>query len=65
MIYKNNDLTLHLDKKSMVYLGERLLFIGNKTTAIKFFISNSSDGDLNIKLRKRISPKTSTCDPSD
>ena len=64
MIYKNKDLVLSLGKKAMVYRKNKLLFMGDIQVGMRFFISNSDDIDLNMKLEKRLTKTTST-NPSD
>lgn len=52
--YESGDYRLELDKKGRVYYKDMLSFIGDTHLAISMFVRNSTDVDLNIKLKKRI-----------
>jgi hypothetical protein len=53
-VYTSGDYRLELDKQGRVYHKEMLAFFGDTHLAISMFIKNSTDIDLNLKLRKRI-----------
>ena len=53
-VYTSGDYRLELDKKGRLYYKEMLAFFGDTHLAISMFIRNSTDIDLNLKLRKRI-----------
>ena len=53
-VYTSGDYRLELDKKGRLYYKEMLSFFGDTHLAISMFIKNSTDIDLNLKLKKRI-----------
>ena len=53
-VYESGDYRLELDKKGRVYYKEMLAFFGDTHLAISMFIKNSTDVNINLKLRKRI-----------
>tara|TARA_R110000751_G_scaffold37153_3_gene90288 strand:+ start:3565 stop:3756 length:192 start_codon:yes stop_codon:yes gene_type:complete len=53
--YSDGNYLLVLDKKGKVYYKDQLSFIGDTHLAISMFIRHSTNVDLNIKLKKRIS----------
>jgi hypothetical protein len=53
-VYTSGDYRLELDKQGRLYYKEMLTFFGDTHLAISMFIRNSTDIDLNLKLRKRI-----------
>ena len=53
-VYTSGDYRLELDKKGRLYYKEMLAFFGDTHLAISMFIRNSTDIDINIKLKKRI-----------
>jgi len=53
-VYTSGDYRLELDKQGRLYYKEMLAFFGDTHLAISMFIRNSTDIDINIKLRKRI-----------
>jgi len=53
-VYTSGDYRLELDKKGRLYYKEMLAFFGDTHLAISMFVRNSTDIDLNLKLKKRI-----------
>jgi hypothetical protein len=53
-VYTSGDYRLELDKQGRLYYKEMLTFFGDTHLAISMFIRNSTDIDLNLKLKKRI-----------
>ena len=50
--YKDYKLDKNNSSKAYVYYKDKLLFMGDSRTAIKFFCKNCSDPDLRAKLKK-------------
>ena len=53
-VYTCGDYRLELDKQGRLYYKEMLAFFGDTHLAISMFIRNSTDIDINLKLKKRI-----------
>jgi len=53
--YADGDYLLVLEKKGRVYYKDQLSFIGDAHLAISMFIRHSTNVEMNIKLKKRIS----------
>ena len=53
-VYASGDYRLELDKKGKVYHKEMLAFVGDTHLAISMFIRNSTDININLKLKKRL-----------
>ena len=50
--YKDYKLDKNNSSKAYVYYKDKLLFMGDSRTAIKFFCKNCPDPDLRAKLKK-------------
>ena len=53
-VYEDGDYRLELDKKGKVYYKDMLAFVGDTHIAISMFLRNSTNVDINLKLKKRI-----------
>ena len=52
-VYRSGDYRLELDKQGRLYYKEMLAFFGDTHLAISMFIRNSTDIDLNLKLKEK------------